>query len=372
MLTHRSFLLPASILRALTAIGFVVQTRGDYTIDNVPDEIKSLPITNNILYADVLSAGAKVGTGLTSEEAVAKGFTKNHWVFRALTDVPDGDTAEQWQIQFSMDLDLTPHGSMDNLYTGSSRQGFSDTGSVMQFSDVGSNKKVPDIGGNVGNPLFPGSSGKSDGQSAVFSDAGSQLSPPKIGSSASGSVGGSVGGVIALNPGVQGAPVRGQFNIKVRNRAAPSHAAIVVFSLELRANTTFGQLFNALVVRNMFPFHFGRVGFAYMGCRHFISQAVAAFIHQGLMRRGIAHKVSGGYQGGPDTHFQAERHIYDLLSSRYSKPRIVGHLSGSDDDNNTDQYAYRETPNPIDRGVFPSNYQEVTDPLLKFQLPPGI
>src|SRR5258708_124807 len=132
MLTNRSFLLAASTLHALTATGFLAPACGDYTIDDVPDEILSLRIKDNRLCTDVLSAGPKAGTGLTPEQAENKGLTKNHWVFRVLANVRKGGKIEPWQIQFSMDVDLASLDSIDTLYAGTMPKHFSDPHSPIQ------------------------------------------------------------------------------------------------------------------------------------------------------------------------------------------------------------------------------------------------
>ncbi len=91
------------------------------------------------------------------------------------------------------------------------------------------------------------------------------------------------------------------------------------------------------------------------------------------MLTGQGHKVMGGYQAGTGIGLPPVAcHIYELLNYPYSTTRAVGHLSGSEDgDIGSVEEAYRATPNSIDRGIFPPDYQDVSDSRLMFQPLPG-
>lgn len=91
-------------------------------------------------------------------------------------------------------------------------------------------------------------------------DTASQDIPPEIAPSD--------GGVIQQP--TEGAPFPGIFNILVRDRSGAPHATLVVFGFDLTAGTTFGQLLNSLISRNMEPFQFRKLGSAYLGCRDFM------------------------------------------------------------------------------------------------------
>src|SRR5260370_35525813 len=57
-----------------------------------------------VLFADVINAGAKVGTGLGDENASILGLIKNHWTFRAHLDFGEEGEEGIGQVQFGMDV----------------------------------------------------------------------------------------------------------------------------------------------------------------------------------------------------------------------------------------------------------------------------
>jgi len=243
------------------------QVKGDYTPATVPQNVLDAVVKDGILFADVLNAGAKAGTGLDDQEATNRGQIKNHWSFRVLADFGKDGRQDIWQIQFAMDVRREASiPSNVGQYVRSIRSN-ADTSSDPTYSPVGSIGKPPavDSEGSVSFAL-PGAAaaasgdGSPDAHSVVFSDVESQGKPPKITSS---------DGVVFEQP-TEGAPFPGYFNIKVRARTAPSLSVIVVFRLELAAGITFGQLLKALVDRHFEPFHFRKLGFAYLGCRDFM------------------------------------------------------------------------------------------------------
>ena len=180
------------------------QLRSEFTPANVPAVLLDIAIQDDLIFADVLEAGPKAGSDLTPQQARDKGMVKNHWTWRALLLIGEGADAETWQIQFGMDVAPEASvGSMDGRYAASSRAGRSDFASDMPFSDVSSVGKPPLLGAESGVPgplpaptaavSDEGSGsgngngeGGSDGQSVLFSDAGSQHTPPKIASSLGG------------------------------------------------------------------------------------------------------------------------------------------------------------------------------------------
>ena len=226
-------------------------------------------IKNNTIFADVINAGAMVGTGLTTAESSDLRLNKNHWLWRVELEVGKNDNTEKRQIRFGMNIKPVPSvGSLEGQYAGSSRVGVSDSSEV--YSDIGSINKPPDpvsedsVPEALPNAVASGSgSGNNDNggaQSAIFSDAGSQDIPPRIASSDGG----------LIQQPTEGAPFPGIFDIRVRSRSGASNATLVAFGFDLTAGTTFGQLLNSLTSRNMEPFRFRKVGSAYFGCRDFM------------------------------------------------------------------------------------------------------
>lgn len=200
-------------------------------------------------------------TNLGHQAATDRGLIKNHWSFR----VDFGQDGRQGigQIQFTMDVMREANIPSNVGQYVSSIRSDPDTDSNLTYSDLGSTGKPPAVGsqGSVSFALpdaaAPSGDGSHDTQSVVFSDVESQGKPPNITSSA---------GVNFEQP-TEGAPFPGVFNIKVRDRVLPGYSVIVVFRLELAAGTTFGQL---LTDRHMEPFHFRKLGVAYLGCRDFM------------------------------------------------------------------------------------------------------
>ena len=239
------------------------QPIGDFTPATVPQVILAKLIKDNTLYADVLNAGPMAGTGLTPQQAIDRGSSKNHWSFRVLIDFAEGDNQKTWQIQFDMQLNSLPSiGSNEGQYAGSSR---SDPESNEVFSDVGSLNKPPALGSEGGIAVAlpaadTGGNGNHDIQTPVYSDVGSFNIPPTVTSND--------GGVIQQP--TEGAPFPGFLNIKVRDRSAPSNSTLVVFEFKLATGITFGQLLSALTDCHMEPFHFRKLGVAYLGCRDFM------------------------------------------------------------------------------------------------------
>ncbi|KAH8994626.1 hypothetical protein EDB92DRAFT_1815127 [Lactarius akahatsu] len=260
--------------------------KGDYMPGTVPQNVPDAVVKDGTLSADVLNAGAKVGTGLDDQEANDRDQIKS---FRVLADFSKDRQQDIWQIHFAMDV-------------------------------------------------------SPDAQSVVFSDVESQGKPPKITSS---------DGVVFEQP-TEGVPFPGDFDIKVRDRTVPSFSVIVVCRLELAAGTMFGQLLKALVDRHFEPFHFRHLGFAYLGCRDFISQATAAWLRDGLYVSGDAIMVSGGpeVENRPQVEGDIEteaRHIFSLLGWHYTRPHAPANVSDADAET---ERSFSRTPNGIDCAVW--------------------
>ncbi|KAH9160947.1 hypothetical protein EDB89DRAFT_2235380 [Lactarius sanguifluus] len=164
---------------------------------------------------------AVVKDGILFADALNAG-AKNHWSFRVLADFGRDCQQDIWQIQLAMDV----------------RREASIPLTIVK-------PPVVDSEGSVSFALLgaaAGGDGSPDAQSVIFSDIESQGEPPKITSS---------DGVVFEQP-TEGAPFQGYFNIK------------------------------APVDRHFEPFHFRQLGFAYLGCRDFISQATAAWLRDDL------------------------------------------------------------------------------------------
>jgi hypothetical protein len=266
-----------------------MKLRGDHTADDVPQVLLDKVIKNSTIFADVLAAGPMVGISLDSKSAV-DGLVKNHWIWRVQFD--EGSTI--YQIEFGVTPAPQSVGSNEAQYVGSSRDGSlsspgssinkpldvnkpvvvsgsgqentGDNGSASDssLSSPGSSVNKPPV---VNKPVVVSGSGQentSDNGSASdkspldkFSEIGSPNIPPSILSDKGG---------VTQQP-TDGAPVPGLLNFKVRRRDTPSFSTYAVHTFALAPGTTFGSLLRSLTSRGMEPFHFRKVGYAYLGCR---------------------------------------------------------------------------------------------------------
>jgi len=253
----------------------------DFEPGNVPAALLNARIMNSELFVDCLDAGKKAGTTMTLEEARRLGLIKNHWLLRVLLQYGNPDDLDVCQVQFGMNVAPQAElGSMEGRYVASSRADRdSDDGSIKPFSDIGSINKPPMMAvsdaGSVtaavtaaSADLVANSKGNGSDQAPVdpastFSSVASsgQYSPPQLASS---------DGDFIHQP-TKGAPVPGVFTLKLRGRATPSNAAIVIFRLDLgEGEVTFRQVLRAILALNVEPFKFRSKDFAYLGCRDFM------------------------------------------------------------------------------------------------------
>lgn len=227
----------------------------NYTSTTVPAQILDLPIKDNLIYVDVLNAGRKVGLTLDEQAAEDKGLVKNHWTWRVLLDSPSGLTT---QLQFGFNLKKTQSVASDVAQCGgSSRWGGSSIGDRDINSDeVGVHSDVKSV---LEKPatIDIGSLWAQATQLGITDDSSAQRIAPSILSS-TGS---------AINQPTEGAPALGSLVIKARSRTGPSLRAYFTRSFTLAANTTFGQLLEAMTTRKMEPFMFRKIDTAYLGCR---------------------------------------------------------------------------------------------------------
>ncbi|KAG8989722.1 hypothetical protein FRB90_002109 [Tulasnella sp. 427] len=293
----------------------------DFTADQVPRAVLNAVVMSNDLYVDCLDAGKKVGTNLTLPEARSLGLIKNHWLYRILFAYGDKEDPSVGQVQFGMNM--APEGSLVGI--GSSRAGsFGGSGSFKTFSDVGSVGEPPKLSSDDGisapADLQVASASASEGdrsgsdsgnQPATSSIGSGQFTPPEIASS--------LGGFIEQP--TEGAPVPGIFSIKVRARAAPSNSALVIFRLDLRPDTTFGELLSAIIDLPVEPFRFRFKNFAYLGCRDFMTQTIASLLSLGLVLSPAAETIK------PVDKWTDEPNIFDRLQWRYKCPDVVGNMS---------------------------------------------
>jgi len=303
-----------------------------------------------------------------------QGLIKNHWTFRGLIAVDED--GREGQAHFGMDIVIPDVGSDQGVYAGSPGRSDPSTGSIKSSSSPISNFKPPDYEGDpIALPLVD--AGGDGSHSTYGSQAGGlKASHSSYDSQAGGSkAGGSKAGKppnITTSSGLlfqqptEGAPHPGVFSVKVRSRTEPSRSVIVVFQLQLRPGTTFGQLIDAL--SEMEPFHFRKIGVAYLGCRDFISQATAKWLKDGLLDSGVAQVALGG----PDmtAASQAEggnpadaMHIFKLLGWRYTTPLVP--VDDADPSAGTMQGAIRRR-NLIDRAIWPFRFVHEEDNMLKY------
>ncbi|KAF8636450.1 hypothetical protein AX16_010983 [Volvariella volvacea WC 439] len=357
---------PASPVGAL-ALGVasdeIIQYLGkNFTAEEAPAALRDVVILGNDLFVDCIDAGKKVGINHSLEQARSLGLIKNHWLFRICFLYGNPEDPSTGQVQFGMNVDPEVDvGSLVARYIGSSRSGGSGSGSFKPFSDVGSVSKPPELGSDDGSaPLelqsatAPASEGDHSGggsgsgdQSAPSIIGSDQFEPPLMASSLGGYIG---------QP-TEGAPVRGIFNLKVRGRATPSDSALVVFRVGLRPRTTFGELLTAIIDRNVEPFHFRFINFAYLGCRDFITQIIAWLLHLEILVSTAAETIK------PVDIWPEESNIFGRLQWRYKIPDVVGSISdaGAEGDAEGDLVqlgvvSIARSPNPVDRAWWPENY----------------
>ncbi len=60
------------------------------------------------------------------------------------------------------------------------------------------------------------------------------------------------------------------------------------------------------------------------------------------------------------------RHIFSLLSWRYTRPRIPANVSDVSDPDAETQHAFARAPNGIDRAVWPGGFVHVEDVKLSY------
>ncbi|KAF8644307.1 hypothetical protein AX16_008554 [Volvariella volvacea WC 439] len=319
----------------------------DYTPETVPQDIKEKVVENGILFVDVVNAGAKRSSRLDDEEASNRGQIKNHVTFRVHVNLGQGDNKKLGLIRFGMDtVSEDEIGSNQGQYVGSSRSD-PQSGSDVVYSPISPVSKPADQRSDEGVPaalpLVPATGeGSHDSYGtglAVFSDFGSANKPADIASSF---------GDFFQQP-TEGAPHPGVFNIKVRGRTEPSRSIVIVFNLRLRAGITFGELLAALVERNIEPFRFRKINFAYLGCRDFVSQAVSIWIRVNFLVSDQATIMFTDPDTENDIQFN-DYHIYDLLCWRYSRPLVPTHIPDET------RRAARRIRNLIDRAIWPANF----------------
>ncbi|KAG9040392.1 hypothetical protein FS837_000713 [Tulasnella sp. UAMH 9824] len=390
---------------------------GQYTSQNVPDNILAKVIRGDRIFADVLKAGPMAGTGLDEQRAEDLGLKKNHWLWRVQIDKDeddvggdeddvgededdegegedenedggdgsyndddhDDDDESIAQIQFG--FNLRPNlsvGSNAGQYRGSSRVGSSGSGEGegegAHYSDVeilGKPHVVENDQGSLkvsvtsfsieGEEVKTGGSVEVGVAKASAEDDEAEASnnkdhphPPNIVSS---------NGSIILQP-IQGPPVPAVLDIKVRSRANPSWRTYFTCSFPLKPRTTFGELLNIMRERHMEGFKFRKIGIAYLGCRDGISQAAAAWHDTGYLL---------DYMSLEEPH----RHLFDLLGWRYSRPTVDANLTDSSSSDNergevqpVPSRGFCTSVNPIDRAVWPPEFVHIPHHLLIYKQPP--
>jgi len=303
--------------------------RGNFTPQNVPQDILDKVILYDKINIDVLSMGAMVGTGLSDEVAEDKGLIKNHWMWRVL--IKDEESGFIGQILFGFNVDLgSTVGSNEAQYAPSINRPFSsESGSV-----------------DTHNSQNPGS----DGNGSYSDVAQSVVRLPPIKASSDGH---------DIQQPSEGAPVRGQLDIIVRPRAEPSWSHRFTRSFALNPGTTFDQLLRSMTSRGMEDFRFRKLGTAKLGCRDGISQATTAWIADNLLADPVCQE-------------EPRRHIFELLCWRYSQPSVPDDIYSSSDEsgqNRPNIIGFSSSWSPIDRAVWPEGYVHFEDSRLQFKQP---
>ena len=223
----------------------------EFTIDDVPDETQNIRLVG-LLYVEILGAGRMMATGNELQVRANALKIKNHVVYWAYIHPTDA-TAKRSTIRSSMNI-VNPgasFGSNEAQYAHSSDRSrllgfgssFSVSGDLTSHGDAPpDNDAVPS--GDGSSAL--GGSGSSGDVASVSND--SQL--------------------VAMLP--RGVPAQGQLDIKVRDYPGKSNSAVTYFTLRIIGEPIFGNFLDSLRDRNMFPFPFPKLGFSYLGCRHFV------------------------------------------------------------------------------------------------------
>ncbi|KAN0129395.1 hypothetical protein V8E53_012879 [Lactarius tabidus] len=282
----------------------------DYTLENVPDEVRKIRLVG-VLTIEVLGVGPM-----------------NHISYFANVH-PDDANNDCNTIRWAMNV-LNPTasvGSNEAQYAASI--GRSELSSLSDFSTRGKPLPLSDTSSIATRPSVISDNSSSAPRDGSFQDAGSDSTDSAI-----------------FAPLPEGAPALGRLDIKVRGYGGKSISAVEVFTFHIIDEPTFGHFLDALVTRGMFPFYFRKLGFAFLGCRHFAAEAFEAWK--------AAHLVE-------DVCTTAQKYFRDVIGIRYSPLENLpaNLLQDSDDEEATK--GMRQAVNPIDKGYFPEGFEPLSD-----------
>lgn len=215
----------------------------DFTHETVTDEIQDIRLVG-LLYIEVLRVSPMVATGDELVDAANSLKIKNHIAYWAFIH-PEDASVERQTIRFSMNVwnPTASIGSNVAQYQPSEGRSISSFGS--DFSAPG-NPTPPSDSASVGGP---------PSDSAGVGGPPSDNAPP------------SNADLIAMLP--EGPPADGKLDIKVRKYSGVSHSAVKHFAFPIVGEPKLRNFLDSLRQRHMFPFQFRKLGFAYLGCRHF-------------------------------------------------------------------------------------------------------
>ncbi|CAA7268323.1 unnamed protein product [Cyclocybe aegerita] len=302
----------------------------DFTIDDVPNEIQGICLVG-LLHVEILRAGEMMSTGDEVQDRANALKIKNHVAYWAYIHPADA-TNERSTIRLSMNV-MNPNasfGSTDARYAPSDHSSFS------SFSSTFSTSGKPTSPGSAPPSIPSGNSSSVPGGSSSSRDAASVFSSSQL---------------ITMLP--DGVPAKGRFDIKIHDYSGKSNSAVTSFCLRIIGEPTLGQFLNSLRVRHMLPFYFPKKGFSYLSCRHFASEAVEAWKQDEYI---MDHcMITGSF-------------FCDLIGVRYTplrglpiSPMASSEEGGSEDESSEKVLSgMRKTPNPIDKGIFPSEFQSLT------------
>lgn len=228
----------------------------DFTIDDVPDDIQDIRLVG-LLYIEILESGNMTSTGDEVRDRAQAQKIKNHVAYWANIHPADA-TNKRAMIRFAMDV-VNPSasiGSNDAQYAPSDGRSVLSFGSTFSTSGkptfLGDAPPSDDVPPEAPPSVHSGDDSSIPGGSGRSRDAASILSTSEL---------------IAMLP--KGAPAQGSFGIKVRKYRGMSRSAVMFFTFRIIGEPRLGDLLNSLRTRHMLPFYFPKLGFSYIGCRHF-------------------------------------------------------------------------------------------------------
>ena len=344
-----------SELRAHNVSGEIGDNRPvDFTIDDVPDDIQDNRLVG-LLYVEILKAGDMVSTGDEVQDRANDLKAKNHVAYWAHVH-PADTTNKHSTIRFSMNA-VNPNasfGSTDARYAPSDRPSISSFGSTFSASEKPTSSRNAPPSDNVPPDNAPHS---------VPSGSGSSRDAASVSN---------VSHVVPVLP--EGVPAQGRFDIKIRNYYGKSMSAITSFSFRIIGEPKLRDLLNSLHNRSMLPFYFPKKGFYYSGCRHF-AYAILFMYEQSYTVLNLpffnsceAVKAWKQDEYIMDRCTKTGGLFRDLIGFRYtpleSLPAdpLASSEEGSGEDEGSEEFisGTRKTPNPIDKGSFPTGFQSLT------------